>query len=56
MIVFNDYIVLNDITLTCRRITNFQHVDAAIFVLICFWYASGLAFLLSLNFLFTGDY
>ena len=31
-------------------------LTAAIFVSICFWYASSLAFLLSLNFLFTRDY
>ena len=31
-------------------------MTAAIFVLICFSYASGLAFLLSLNFLFTQGY
>ena len=35
---------------------KFQIFVAAIFVLICFWHVSGLAFLLSLNFLFTRDY
>ena len=47
----------SDITLTCWRITNFKFLmTAPIFVLICFWHASGLAFLLSLNFLLTRDY
>ena len=31
-------------------------MTAPIFVLICFWRASGLAFLLSLNILLTRDY
>ena len=34
---------------------KFELFVAAIFVLICFWHASGLAFLLSSNFLFTQD-
>ena len=47
----------SDITLTCWRITNFKFLmTAPIFVLICFWRASGLAFLLSLNILLTRDY
>ena len=35
---------------------EFQLSVAAIFVLICFWHASGLALLLSLNYLLTRDY
>ena len=47
----------SDTTLTCWGITNFNFsLTAAIFDLICYRHASGLAFLLSLNILFTRDY
>ena len=47
----------SDITLTCRRIIHFNFLlTAAIFASICFCRASGLTFLLSLNFLFTRGY
>ena len=47
----------SDITLTCWKITNFNlSLSGATFVLNCFCRTSGLAFLLSLNFLFTRGY
>ena len=47
----------SDITLTCWRIIHFNFLlTAAIFASICFCRASGLAFLLSLNFLFIRGY
>ena len=47
----------SDVTLTCWRIIHFNFLlTAAIFASICFCRASGLAFLLSLNFLFTRGY
>ena len=47
----------SDITLTCWRIIHFTILlTAAIFASICFNRASGLAFLLSVNFLFTRGY
>ena len=46
-----------DISLTCWSITNFNFLlTATIFVLICFCHVFGLAFLLSLNFLFIRGY
>ena len=45
----------SNITLTCWSITNFLLI-AAILVSVCFCHAFGLAFLLSLNFLFTWGY
>ena len=47
----------SNITLTCWRITNFNFfVDCSHICFDFFWHVSGLAFLLSLNFLFTLDY
>ena len=47
----------SDITLTCWRIIHFNFLlTAAIFASICFCRTFGLAFLLSLNFLFTRGY
>ena len=43
-------------SITSLKNYQFQLFVAAIFVLIWFWQASGLAFLISLNFLFTQDY
>ena len=47
----------SDITLTCWKIIHFNFLfTAAIFASTCFCRASGLAFLLWLNFLFTRGY
>ena len=47
----------SDMALTCWRIIHFNFLlTTAIFASICFCRASGLAFLVSLNFLFTRGY
>ena len=57
ILILEYWLTMADITLTCWSITNFNFLlTAAIFVLICFCHVFGLAFSVSVNFLFTRGY